>query len=1079
MSDIYRLLFENSPVPFAYHQIVKDNEGNPVDYTFIEVNLAFADMTGLSKEEIINKKGTEVHPGIKECGFDWIGTYGKVALTGESVCFEQYFEPLNRRYDVKAWGDGHGFFAALFCDITENFVDITERKEMEKAVKYQLEVERLISDISTYFVNLPAQKIDDGLNYALKLTGAFFDVDRSYVFQFSRDGIDMSNTHEWCKPGIEPQISNLQNIPVDTVPWWMEKLTRFETINVPCVEKMSPQAVGEKGILQDQSIQSVLVVPIVSVNKLLGFIGFDFVTKEMTWAEEQVSMLKVVAEIISNALSKQQAEQKTIEGHQSLLKILDSIDAYIYVADLKTHEIIFMNRYGKNLFGDVIGETCWQALQEGQLGPCDFCTNDKLLDDAGKPTGVYQWELKNTKTGRWYDCRDTAFPWIDDHMVRLEIATDITERKHVQETLEDEKNKLATVLEKMLDTTAIGIDISDEKGNITFWNKAAEQISGYTAEEVIGNAEIMEWVYPDPKYRAEIIQKRQDMLEKNGRIEGFETIVRRKDGQYRTILWYTSCLTDSGTFNGTISLAADITERKQAEEALKSTYKKLQDSKENYRFLAENTPDFIYSVDRESRYTAVNQSLCQALGFEPHDVVGKNHRELGFPEDVVRKWEELHHRVFSTGKTVETETTTLMPHSNNVRTYEVVLMPVFDEKGMISSIRGTSRDITERKIMEREIFKADKLNSIGILAGGIAHDFNNYLATLLGNISLAKYYKDDVEKVFERMENIEKATLRAKDLSNQLLSFSKGAAPDKKTVSINQIILENVKFSLSGSSVSCKFHFNDDLYMVEIDEGQFSQVLNNLVINAVQAMPEGGIIEVAAEYITIEAGNQQFYVPLPEGNYIKISIKDEGIGIPEKHLQKVFDPYFTTKQKGSGLGLATSYSIIKNHGGHLSVESEIGIGTTFSIYLPAVTQLDTDAAEEDKIYPGTGKILLMDDEEDVLKATGDMLSALGYDVSLARDGRETIEIYMNALKKGLPFHLVIMDFTIPGGMGGKDVLKELLKKAPDVKAVVASGYSNDPVMADYSKYGFKGVLRKPFSMKELSRVVYNTINSSC
>ena len=1202
MSDYYRLIIENLPDPFAYHQLITDTDGNPVDYMFIEVNPAFADMTGLSKEEIINKKGTEVHPGIKESNFDWISTYGQVALTGESIRFEQYFKPINRRYDVKAWGDGHGFFAALFCDITDkksdrflkddnkyrpiisegiegktdqseekllekeqaitssliaialadlegnltyinpaflrlwgyqhqhevlgrsvldfwkesdkaaaileilfekgsyegdlivrradgelkyvllsaamvyaidgtplnmmaSFVDITERKEMEKAIKYQLEIERIVSDISAFFVNLPSQKIDDGINYALKLIGDYFDVERSYVFQFSRDGIDMSNTHEWCKPGIEPEISNLQNIPVGTVPWWMEKLTCFETINIPCVEKMPLQAAVEKGILQAQSIQSVLVVPIVSVNKLLGFIGFDFVMKEMTWAEEQVAMLKVVAEIISNALSKQQAEQKTIEGHQRLLKIMDSIHASVYVADLKTHEILFMNRYGQNLWGDVIGETCWQALREGQAGPCDFCINDNLLDVAGKPTGVYQWEFKNTKNGRWYDCHDTALSWVDSRMVRLEIATDITERKHMQETLEGEKNKLSTILEKMLDTTAIGIDIMDAEGNVTFYNKAAEQISGYTAEEVIGNAQIFEWVYPNPEYRIEIIEKIQSMIQKDGRIEGYETTIRRKDGKYRDILWYTSPLTENGKIISSISFAADITERKQFEEA-------LSESEERYRFLLNNVNEAIIVVQDELVKFA-NPLASQISGYSEEEMISTHFLEFIHPDD--RDMILIRHRKRLRGEDVVNR------YPFRIKTADgsikwVELSSVGIEWDAKPATLDLISDITERKKMQEELIKVDKLESIGILAGGIAHDFNNYLTTLLGNISLAKLYKDDSHKVYEKLESIEKATLRAKNLSNQLFTFAKGATPVKKRVSINNLIIDDVKFALSGSNVSCNFMIADNLHMVEIDEGQFSQVLNNIVINALQAMPDGGIIEVAVENITIEPESQNNNVPLPEGTYIKISIKDEGTGIAEKHLSKIFDPFFTTKQKGSGFGLTTSFSIIKNHGGHLSVESKMGMGTTFYIFLPASTQDGMISTIEEDVIFGTWKILLMDDEEDVLEVTGEMLSALGYDVSLARDGKEAIEIYVNALKKGRSFDLVIMDLTVPGGMGGKDTIKKLLKKDPNAKAIVYSGYSNDPVMANYKDYGFKGVMKKPFLIKELSNLIHEVMS---
>lgn len=403
--------------------------------------------------------------------------------------------------------------------------------------------------------------------------------------------------------------------------------------------------------------------------------------------------------------------------------------------------------------------------------------------------------------------------------------------------------------------------------------------------------------------------------------------------------------------------------------------------------------------------------------------------------------------------------------------------PVFDESGHIAGVTGTGRDITERKLVEEEMFKEDKLDALGILAGGIAHDFNNYLAVLLANIYLAKRYvnSNDLQKIIEKLESLEKATLRAKDLSNQLFTFARGGAPAKEKISLEQLIVDNITFALSGTPVRPHFYLAEGLLMVEVDAGQFSQVLNNIAINAVQAMPEGGTLHVRVENLELPTAGSAT-APLPEGPYIKITIKDEGTGIPEKYLKKIFDPFFTTKDKGRGLGLATSYAIIKKHGGHIRAESQMGVGTSFIIFLPALNEVGKTLPADNSVFLGTGKILIMDDEEDLIAVTGETLSALGYDVTFSRDGGQAVELYTRALEQNQPFDLVILDLTIPGGIGGKQTIKELRKLDPGVKAIVASGYSNDPVMARYRDFGFKGMIKKPFSIEELSKTVGKVIS---
>ncbi|ETW97675.1 MAG: hypothetical protein ETSY2_44210 [Candidatus Entotheonella gemina] len=337
------------------------------------------------------------------------------------------------------------------------------------------------------------------------------------------------------------------------------------------------------------------------------------------------------------------------------------------------------------------------------------------------------------------------------------------------------------------------------------------------------------------------------------------------------------------------------------------------------------------------------------------------------------------------------------------------------------------------------------------------------------------YAKED-EKVAKRLDNAEKASLRAQDLTQQLLTFSKGGAPLKRLSSIKDLIQEAVDFSLRGSNVRCDLILDNELWPADIDSGQISQVIHNLIINANQAMPSGGIVSVQAENAMVDEGCPEVLVALKPGRYVKMIIRDEGCGISEERLQKIFDPYFTTKEKGSGLGLFTTYSIIKKHDGHIDVTSTIDVGTTFSIYLPASDQsLHASASASPGLTAGSGKVLVMENEEELCDVIEGILLHFGYEVVFARDGVEAIAAYQQAQEAWAPFDAIIMDLTIPGGMGGEEAIGRLLELDPEVKAIVASGYANDPIMADYRAYGFVGRIAKPYRTDTLNQALQDVI----
>ena len=499
----------------------------------------------------------------------------------------------------------------------------------------------------------------------------------------------------------------------------------------------------------------------------------------------------------------------------------------------------------------------------------------------------------------------------------------------------------------------------------------------------------------------------------------------------------------------------EITERRQTEEALRKSEERLQS-------VFNQMQDVFFRADTEGLFIWVSPSVTTMLGFKSHsDVIGHNISDFFTSEEVKR---DYFLTLSDKGKIANYEAEL---RRRDGKTLIVSLNSHFylNENGDIEGIQGVCRDITEGKKLEEEHLKIEKLESLGILAGGIAHDFNNILTTIAGNIAHSKMVTKSGGNTYEILTDAEKACHRATDLTKQLLTFSKGGTPIKRTTSIKKQLEDWARFALRGANTKCELSIQSDLWNVEVDEGQINQVIFNLLINAKQAMPDGGMIRLSAENVNIEKHGT---VPRSSRDHIKISIRDNGAGISREHIKNIFDPYFTTKQEGSGLGLSSTYSIIKKHDGFIDVESELGLGTAFHIYLPAVRgKAPARNKKPDTFSGGHGKILLMDDDEFVLSTVCKTLSTLGYNVQSSRDGVEAIELYKNALASDKPIDVVIMDLTIRGGMGGEKAIEELIKIDPDVKAIVSSGYSTDAIMANYREYGFSGVIPKPYDIEDL------------
>lgn len=498
-------------------------------------------------------------------------------------------------------------------------------------------------------------------------------------------------------------------------------------------------------------------------------------------------------------------------------------------------------------------------------------------------------------------------------------------------------------------------------------------------------------------------------------------------------------------------LTGIIMERKRSEELLK-------ESKDFLSTIIDNIPDMIFVKDAaDLRFVRFNIAGEKLLGYGNDSLLGKNDYDL-FSKDQADFFTAKDREVLESGRILDIPEEHILTKSRGPRVLHTKKIPVSDQDGRPLYLLGISEDITERKIFEAEHQRRHKLESIGILAGGIAHDFNNLLAGILNHVYIAKMYMDRESKEYKSLESAEKAISRAANLTQQLLTFSRGGTPVKKTASIVELIKESAEFVLSGSHVKCEYSFEDNLWPVDVDSAQISQVIHNLILNADQSMPAGGTIRISGENVAIESNTDLL---LQKGRYIRITIEDQGTGISAEYLKDVFDPYFTTKEMGRGLGLSISYSIIKQHGGRILVESEIEVGTTFTIYLPASEHMvEVNKDKDDLTASREGKILIMDDEESIRSSMQELLMMGGWVVECAKDGDEAIELYKKALETSRPFDVVILDLTVPGGMGGKETITKLLELNSNVKAVVSSGYSNNPVMADYEKYGFSDVYNK-------------------
>ncbi|QTA81151.1 Two component system sensor response regulator/histidine kinase, PAS domain-containing [Desulfonema limicola] len=650
-----------------------------------------------------------------------------------------------------------------------------------------------------------------------------------------------------------------------------------------------------------------------------------------------------------------------------------------------------------------------------------------------------------------------------DYIGTQGIARDISHHKHIEQKLRESESQKKAIL----DSITINLAFVNENLEILWCNKAAADSVNKTPGEIIGCKCYELWGDPEkpcagcPSVKAFKSRKTE------------HAVIYASDGT----IWDEKgepVFDDNGRITGILEIAHDITEKAVAEKALK-------ESEEKYRILAENANDGIF-IAQDGVVKFPNPAAQKLIGYSAKELSKIPFTNLIHPDDREMVFKRYEQRL--KGENPPERYSFRIINKSGKELY-VQLNAVMIKWESRPAALNFARDVTAEKKCEDQNLQIKKIEAIATLAGGIAHDFNNLLSVIMGNISLAEWKLAEDNSALQFLRQAEKAALRAKGLTSQLITFAKGGAGVKKTGSLGSIIQEIPDHIVNNSILNCKLYINDNLWPVEFDKDQMRQVFKHLLINAAEFSRPGSLITIKAENYTVSDSNST-KLPVPEGRYVKIIFQDKGIGIPEKNLVRIFDPYFTTKemgtQKGTGLGLAIVRSIIHKHKGLIFAESKLDAGAAFHIYLPAYednlvntwTKLPVPQAPG---LPGK-KILVMDDEEMIRELVCQILQKLKYESACAKDGMETVLMYQQAADSGRPYDAVILDLTIPEGkMGGCDTIKKLMEINPEVKSIVSSGYSNDPVFSDYKKYGFKGALPKPYTSRELKEELQRVLNS--
>jgi PAS domain S-box-containing protein len=762
--------------------------------------------------------------------------------------------------------------------------------------------------------------------------------------------------------------------------------------------------------------------------------------------------------ISSLVIIKEVTERKRLEedGRQSrelYTKIFQSSPAALVLSRLDNGKLIEVNEMFVKVSGFSRNELIDHTTTELNLWG-DTEDRDRLIDLARSNGVKRNIELKyRRKDGTLRTCN--ASPQrieLDNVHCMLTVIEDITEQLEIEERVRSNEEKFRT----LFDYAGDGIYIADMKGSIIDANGKALDRLGFEHDELVGKG-FAEFIAPEDI--PQVVAGLQELWAKGSTFRELNGL--SKQGKRIPAEINARTINISGR-KALLIISRDTTERKEGERALRN-------EKERLDVTLNSISEGVIVTDMEGRAILANNSAAALLNVAREAIVGMKLDEIYHLGDTTTA-KETSSAIMKTLKDQAASTTyrvTLRTDAHDLLINESA-SPIFEGEKMVGAVLAF-HDVTAEKNLEEEISKAARLRTIGTLAGGIAHDFNNVLTIIMGNIELTRRSgasSIDPEKWFD---DISKALERATELSNQLLTFSKGGAPVKRDIALSELITEAVSDISVNREVQVEVKIPENLGKVNIDEGQMKQALMHILKNAREAMPDGGLLEISAVRSFID-GESIF---LSRGEYIHVKIRDSGSGIPSTEVNHVFEPYFTTKQDHPGMGLAVAYSIVKAHNGHISIESDVEKGTIVHIYLPSMNLEKPEEKIVEKRFPQKShlKVLVMDDETMIRELATEMLDMLGHKPESVYGGEQALERYAGAMASGDPYDLVVMDLTIPNGMGGKEAIVELLKLDPAARVIVSSGYSNDPVMGDFRKFGFSYVMPKPYKMRDFELAI--------
>ncbi len=1128
---LYQNLFEFISEGLAICEIIPDQNGEPYDYRYLEVNPAFEKIIGISAERVKGKKCEEIGPTDPHL----LELFGKVVTTGEPVSFKEHSSESGNWFDFKVFSLGGKKFAFLFTNI------IKSKKTEGEFKQPQSKLAQIGESLTCNFMTLDQEWNIVYINrYAARKAGSEQEqlIGKNFWTEFPQfigtqieenfrktmseristcfeDNTPISGSHYEIFVYPVPEGISVYSFDITERKQIENELQESERKNKALI-KYAPTAIFELDFLRKRFIsvndatcqligytrEELLELNPFDILDEQGKITFQnridkwlngekpdenveykvtvkdghqiFVVLSATFTKDEDDK-PIGAIVVGHDITQRKQVEAAIRKSEEKFRALSNASP-VAVLVYRGNRPLYVNPAAESIFGYTKDEML--MMDYGDIVHPDYygIIEKQIRARMAGDEKQSHFEVKViTKTGgeKWLDV-STNLIFYEGFPAGIISCIDITERKQGEmvfreytETINrarEEAERRAAELDTIISSVAGGVIIYDNSGKIVRMNQIARDILGYSSNDYetpyqvrSENLQIYKSdgsVYETeklPLYRAlhgEVIRDEEMLLKRIG--QGIWI-----SASLAPIFDYNNCLT------GVVFTFTDITTRKRKTEEMLASERNL------LKITLDSLAEGVIAVDGEGRIRFINHSASVLTGYQPNEAIGQK---------INRIFHVLNNQTSEpiTLSAYERIADSLILVNCELREIPIAvnISPIKSSDNKVIGMVVVFQDITERQKIEQELLKTEKLQSLGILAGGIAHDFNNILAAILANIQLAMYKLSKNESIGIYLSNTMDTARKASDLTKQLLTFSKGGAPVKKDSSLNDLIRDTTEFALRGSKTIAEFSISNGLWAASVDEGQISQVFHNLIINAKQAMPKGGVIRISAENITI--GEDKLFNP---GHYVKVAVKDQGYGIPKEHLSKIFDPFFTTKKDGNGLGLATSYSIITRHNGYLEVESREGEGATFLIYLPALKKavLNVESQKEIATASSSLKILLMDDNIQILNAVGEMLERSGHQVVLTTDGTRVIECYREAINFREPFDVVIMDLTVPGGLGGQEAIAQLRDLDPNIKAIVSSGYANDPIISEYERFGFRGFVIKPYRFDELNEVLNRVI----